>query len=81
VAADGQETLRVDLATGVIEAGANQRWTFEIAAHARTLLMEGLDDIGLSLKHLAEIEAWEARTALQRPFMQACPAITPGPTR
>jgi hypothetical protein len=38
--------------------------------------MEGLDDIGLSLKHLAEIEAWEARTALQRPFMQACPAIT-----
>ena len=81
VAADGQETMRVDLASGVIEAGANQRWAFEIAAHARTLLMEGLDDVGLSLKHLAEIEAWEARTALERPFMQTCPAIASGPGR
>ena len=81
VAADGQQTMRVDLASGVIEAGPQQRWTFEIAAHARTLLMEGLDDVGLTLKHLAEIEAWEARTALHRPFMQTCPAISPGPTR
>ena len=80
VAADGQQTMRVDLASGVIEAGPH-RWTFDIAAHARTLLMEGLDDVGLSLKHLAEIEAWEARTALERPFMQVCPAIASGPGR
>jgi 3-isopropylmalate/(R)-2-methylmalate dehydratase small subunit len=77
VAADGEETMRVDLSCGVIQAGPH-RWTFEIAAHARTLLMEGLDDVGLTLKHLAEIEAWEARTALERPFMQTCPAIASG---
>jgi hypothetical protein len=37
--------------------------------------MEGLDDIGLSLKHMSAIEAWEGRTARQRPFMQSCAAI------
>jgi hypothetical protein len=38
--------------------------------------MEGLDDIGLTLKHISAIEAWEARTASQRPFLQSCPAIS-----
>lgn len=77
LAADGQETMRVDLNTCVIEASPEHRWTFDIAAHARTLLMEGLDDVGLTLKHLAEIQAWEARVALQRPFMQACSVLAP----
>jgi 3-isopropylmalate/(R)-2-methylmalate dehydratase small subunit len=66
----------VDLAHGVIKTGAGQQWHFEIASHARTLLMEGLDDIGLTLKHMGAIEAWEARTARQRPFLQSCPAIS-----
>jgi 3-isopropylmalate/(R)-2-methylmalate dehydratase small subunit len=76
VAADGQQALHVSLADGKIKTDAGQQWHFEIASHARTLLMEGLDDIGLSLKHMSAIEAWEARTARQRPFMQSCPAIS-----
>ena len=75
VAAEGQQALHVDLARGVIKTDAGQQWPFEIASHSRTLLMEGLDDIGLSLKHMSAIEAWEARTARQRPFMQSCAAI------
>ncbi len=76
VAAEGQQALHVDLAHGVIKTDAGQQWHFEIASHARTLLMEGLDDIGLTLKHMSAIEAWEERTARQRPFLQSCPAIS-----
>ena len=74
---NGQAALRVDLVQGLIEADSHKTWHFEIAAHARTRLLEGLDDVGLTLKHLSAIEAWEARTARQRPFMQACSAIKP----
>ena len=77
VAVDGQQTLHVDLARGSIDAGRGKRWHFEIPAHARTRLMEGLDDVGLTLKHLSAIEAWEARTVQDKPFMQSCPAIAP----
>jgi len=75
VAADGQAPLQVDLAASTITAGAGQRWSFAIADHARTRLMEGLDDVGLTLKHLGAIEAWEARTRQAQPFLQSCPAI------
>lgn len=80
VKADGQEAMHIDLAQGTIEAGAGGagarlRWTFEIPAHARTRLMEGLDDVGLTLKHRGAIEAWEARTGRELSFLQSCPAI------
>jgi len=77
VQVNGQAALRVDLFQGLIEADSHKTWHFEIAAHARTRLLEGLDDVGLTMKHLSVIEAWEARTARQRPFMQACSAIKP----
>lgn len=78
VAADGQATLAVDLASGTIAAGPSQRWGFAIAEHARTRLMEGLDDVGLTLKHQDLIKAWESRAAREMPFLQSCPAITRG---
>jgi 3-isopropylmalate dehydratase small subunit len=34
-------------------------------------LMEGLDDIGLTLKHAADVAAWERRTQVERPWLQA----------
>jgi 3-isopropylmalate dehydratase small subunit len=33
-------------------------------------LLEGLDDIGLTLKHADEIKAWEKRTATSQPWLQ-----------
>jgi 3-isopropylmalate/(R)-2-methylmalate dehydratase small subunit len=72
---DGQQALRVDLAERQIVAGPGKYWPFEIADHARTRLMEGLDDVGLTLKHREAIEAWELRTAQEMPFLQACPVI------
>jgi 3-isopropylmalate dehydratase small subunit len=61
--------------SGTIAAGPGQRWGFAIAEHARTRLMEGLDDVGLTLKHRDLIEAWESRAAREMPFLQSCRAI------
>ena len=33
-------------------------------------LLEGLDDIGMTLKHLSDIAAWEQRAAGERPWLQ-----------
>ena len=69
--ADGRQPFTVDLDSCEVRGPDNYRCRFEIAPHERTALLEGLDDIGLTLKHEEEIAAWEARIANERPFMQA----------
>jgi 3-isopropylmalate/(R)-2-methylmalate dehydratase small subunit len=44
---------------------------FEIPAADRTRLIEGLDDIGLTLKHVDEIASWEMRAQTARPWLQS----------
>lgn len=51
----------VDLDAGQVRAG-NAVHAFSIPAFARAMLLEGLDEIGLTEKHLAEIEAFERTT-------------------
>ena len=41
------------------EGAAGIRAPFEIDEHTRWRLMEGLDDIGLTLRHVEEITAFE----------------------
>ena len=69
--ADGNQPFTVDLEACEVRGPGDYRCRFEMAAHERTALLEGLDDIGLTLKHQEEIAAWEARIAKERPFMQA----------
>jgi 3-isopropylmalate/(R)-2-methylmalate dehydratase small subunit len=71
VAVDGAQPFTVDLQTQEILGPRGFTCPFDIAPHERTALLEGLDDIGLTLKHLEAIQAWETRTAGQRPFLQA----------
>ena len=44
---------------------------FDIPAADRMRLMEGLDDIGLTLKHRDEVATWEKRMAGEQPWLQA----------
>ena len=69
--ADGRQPFTVDLEACEVRGPDNYRCPFDIAPNERTALLEGLDDIGLTLKHEEEIAAWEARIAEERPFMQA----------
>jgi 3-isopropylmalate/(R)-2-methylmalate dehydratase small subunit len=61
--ADGAEPFTVDLRAGEISGPAGLRMAFAIDAGARIALLEGLDDIGLTLRHVDLIEASERRQA------------------
>ena len=39
------------------------------ASRRRIALLEGLDDIGLTMKHAAGIDSWQARDRLDRPWI------------
>ncbi len=68
---DGREPFTVDLESCEIRGPRGYRCTFAIAPGERTALLEGLDDIGVTSKHLDAIRAWEARTAKERPYLQS----------
>jgi 3-isopropylmalate/(R)-2-methylmalate dehydratase small subunit len=71
VAADGAAPFTVDLVAQRISGPAGPDIGFEIAPADRIRLLEGLDDIGLTLKHAAEIAAFEARARDERPWQQS----------
>jgi 3-isopropylmalate dehydratase small subunit len=71
MAANGAAPFTVDLETQTIKGPGGPDIAFDISAADRMRLLEGLDDIGLTLKHADEIKAWERRTAASQPWLQA----------
>ncbi len=71
VAADGAAPFTVDLVTQRIAGPGGADIAFEMPAAERTRLIEGLDDIGLTLKHMDDIASWERRAATAQPWLQA----------
>ncbi|MGH3300761.1 MAG: 3-isopropylmalate dehydratase small subunit [Streptosporangiaceae bacterium] len=59
LAADPDAEVVVDVAARTVSAGAIAE-PFQIADYARWRLLEGLDDVGLTLRHEASIDAFEA---------------------
>ena len=70
MAADGRAPFTADLENQLVRCPDGTEFRFDIAPGERTALLEGLDDIGVTLKHLDEIAAWEQRTRGQRPWLQ-----------
>jgi 3-isopropylmalate/(R)-2-methylmalate dehydratase small subunit len=70
LAADGAAPFTVDLISQRISGPGGPDIAFEIAAADRMRLLEGLDDIGLTLKHMGEITSWEQRAAAAQPWLQ-----------
>ena len=52
--------LTVDLQGGTVRDGAGTRYSFEIDPYIRYRLLNGLDDIGLTMQHEHAIEEYEA---------------------
>jgi 3-isopropylmalate dehydratase small subunit len=71
VAADGAAPFTADLMAQRISGPGGPEIRFEIPVADRTRLIEGLDDIGLTLKHATEIAAFEQRARDERPWQQA----------
>jgi 3-isopropylmalate dehydratase small subunit len=70
VAVDGAAPFTVDLMTQRISGPRGPDIAFEIAPADRTRLLEGLDDIGMTLKHMDDIVSWEKRAAAAQPWLQ-----------
>ena len=70
LAADGAAPFTVDLQAQRISGPGGPAIAFEIAPADRMRLLEGLDEIGLTLKHAQEIAAWETRMRGKQPWLQ-----------
>ena len=67
--ADGEFT--VDLIASLITGPGGFRLPFHIPPTDRSALLEGLDEIGMTLLEYQAIDAYEARERVQRPWLQA----------
>ena len=65
--ADGR--LAVDLAAQTVTTADGRLYRFEIDALRKIMLLEGLDDIGLTLKEEPAIAAWQATDRQARPWI------------
>ncbi len=63
---DPQASVTVDLQSRTVTAGALVA-TFEVDDYTRWRLLEGLDDISLTLRHAAEIDDFEAARPAYKP--------------
>lgn len=70
IAVNGSAPFTVDLPAQRISGPGGPDIVFELPAADRMRLLEGLDDIGLTLKHRDEIASWEKRMAGDQPWLQ-----------
>jgi len=70
IAVDGVAPFLVDLVAQRISGPGGADIAFDIAPADRMRLLEGLDDIGLTLKHMQDIASWEQRAATAQPWLQ-----------
>ncbi len=68
--ANGYESFTVDLETCKIHAPNDVTFSFDMEPFEKIALLEGLDDIGATLKHLAEIQDWEQQVNQSLPYIQ-----------
>ena len=61
--------LTVDLATQSVTTPSGAVFRFEIDAFRKHCLLNGLDDVGLTLQHVDEIRAYEARRRQETPWL------------
>jgi 3-isopropylmalate dehydratase small subunit len=70
VAMNGAAPFTVDLETQRISCPDGAVFAFDIPPADRMRLLEGLDDIGFTLKHADEIGAFEKRMVAAQPWLQ-----------
>ena len=63
--------LRVDLPAQTVTRPDGHACTFEVDAFRKECLINGWDDIGLTLRHAEKIKAFEANRRIQQPWLFA----------
>jgi 3-isopropylmalate/(R)-2-methylmalate dehydratase small subunit len=60
--------MTVDLVAQTVTASDGQSFGFEVDAHRKHCLLNGLDDIGLTLEKASAIDSYEKKAATLRPW-------------
>lgn len=63
------DPIHIDLESQSVTTPFQDRYEFEIDPFRKHCLIEGLDEIGMTLADASAIDAYEATLAKQRPFM------------
>ena len=63
--------LEIDLQSQTVTTPSGESFAFDITPHRKHCLMNGLDEIGLTLQHADAIKAFEARHRLAQPWLFA----------
>ena len=63
--------LAVDLESQTVVTPSGESFGFDVSAHRKHCLLNGLDEIGLTLQHAAEIKAFETRHRAAQPWLFA----------
>jgi 3-isopropylmalate/(R)-2-methylmalate dehydratase small subunit len=69
-AAEGYR-LTVDLAAQTVTTPSGESFAFDITAHRKHCLLNGLDEIGLTLNHADKIKAFEEKHRAAQPWLFA----------
>ncbi len=71
VAANPGYKLVIDLEQQTISTPGGKVYKFEVEAFRKHCLLNGLDDVGLTLQHVDEIKAYEAKHLAAQPWLLA----------
>ncbi|MBI0329230.1 3-isopropylmalate dehydratase small subunit [Burkholderia plantarii] len=61
--------LTIDLEAQVVRTGDNREYAFEVSAFRKYCLLNGFDDIGLTLRHADKIRQFEAERIARQPWL------------
>ncbi len=67
--ANAEASFKADLVTLTISTSTGSVFTFEVDERRRQTLLQGLDEIEMTLKDTATIEAWQTRDRAARPWV------------
>jgi 3-isopropylmalate/(R)-2-methylmalate dehydratase small subunit len=68
-ASPGNARVTVDLERQVVVSPRGREMPFKVEANRRNALLQGLDDIGVTLTHQDAIVAWQAKDRAARPWV------------
>lgn len=61
--------LKIDLAAQTVTTPSGEVFNFDITEHRKHCLLNGLDEIGLTLQHADDIKAFEAKRKAAQPWL------------
>ena len=61
--------IEIDLEAQTVTSSDGDVFSFEVDSHKKHCLLNGLDDIGLTMEKAASIDTFEARAKMERPWV------------